>query len=74
MGCSMYVNVGRMPVSLNDESLEELDCYKYLWSEVAVDEGCEITVVQMNEGYKEWRALKNLLSNRVLGINLKNSI
>ena len=31
--------------------LEKMDCLKYLWSQVAADEGCEWDVVhRMNEG------------------------
>ena len=32
---------GRMYVILNGEPLEEVDCYKYLGSQVAADRGCE---------------------------------
>ena len=54
---------------LNDESLEEVDCFKYLGSQVAADGGCERDVVhRMNEGYRAWGALKSVLSNRRLGI------
>ena len=36
---------------LNGEPLEEADCFKYLGSQVAADEGCERDVVhRMNEG------------------------
>ena len=41
MRCSRYGNVGRMHVILNGEPLEEVDCFKYLGSQVAVDGGCE---------------------------------
>ena len=38
MRCSMYENGGRMHVILNGEPLElEVDCFKYLWSQVAAD-------------------------------------
>ena len=30
----MHVNVGRTDVRLNDEALEEVDRFKYLWSQV----------------------------------------
>ena len=50
MRCSRYGNRGRMHVIINGEPLEEVDCFKYLWSQVAADGGCEIDVVQrMNE-------------------------
>ena len=53
-----------MHVILNDEPLEEVDCIKYLGSQVAADGGCERDVVhRMNEGYIEWGALKSLLKS-----------
>ena len=39
MRCSRYENGGRLNVRLNDEPLEEVDCFKYLGSEVAADGG-----------------------------------
>ena len=48
----MYSNRDRMHVILNSEPLEEVDCFKYLGSQVAADGGCERDVVhRMNEGY-----------------------
>ena len=75
----LRVNVGKikcargivrgMHVILNGEPLEEVDYFKYLGSQVAADGGCEMDVVhRMNEGYREWGALKSVLSNRGLGI------
>ena len=46
MRCSRYGNGGRMHVILNSEQLEEVDCFKYLGSQVAADGGCEGDVVQ----------------------------
>ena len=37
MRCSMYGNGDRMHVILNGEPLEEVDCFKYLGSQVAAD-------------------------------------
>ena len=49
---------------LNNEPLEEVDCVKYLGSQVAADGGCESDVVhRMNEGYRAWGVLKSFLSN-----------
>ena len=59
MRCSRYVNGGLMQVILNCKPLEEVDCFKYLGSQVAADGGCERDVVhRMNEGYRAWGALK----------------
>ena len=35
-----------MYVKLNGELLEEVDCFKYLGSQVAADGGCEMDVVK----------------------------
>ena len=48
---------------LTGESLKEVDCFKYLGSQMAADGGCERVVVQ-HEGYRAWDALKSVLSNR----------
>ena len=39
MRCSRYGNGDRMHVILYGESLEEVDCFKYLGSQVAGDGG-----------------------------------
>ena len=53
MRCSRYGNGGPMHVILNNELLEEVDCFKYLGSQVAADGGYEKDVVhRMNEGYR----------------------
>ena len=54
-------------VRLNVELLEEVDCFKYLWSQVAADGGCERRkgmgyTCRMHEGYREWGALKSVLN------------
>ena len=51
MRCSRYGNGGRTHVILTGEPLEEVDCFKYLGSQVATDGGCKRDVVhRMNEG------------------------
>ena len=51
--CSISGNGGRMHVKLNGEPLEEVDCFKYLGSQVAADGECERDVVpRMNERYR----------------------
>ena len=63
MRCSMYGNRDRMHEILNDEQLDEVDCFKYHGSQVAADGGCERDVVhRMNEGYRALGVLKSVLS------------
>ena len=64
-----------MHVILNGEPLEEVDCFKYLVSQVAADEGCETNVVhRMNEWYRACGALKGVLSNIGLVIKAKKCL
>ena len=44
MRCSRYLNVGPAHVRQNGEPLEDADCFKYLVSLVAADDGCEMDV------------------------------
>ena len=75
MRCPRHGNGDRMHVIPNGEPLEEVDCFKYLWSQVAADGEYERDVVhRMNEGYRAWGALKSVLSNRVLGIKAKKCL
>ena len=60
---------------LNGEPLEEMNCFKYLGSQVAADGGCERDAVdRINEAYRAWEAPKSVLSNRGLGIKAKKSL
>ena len=71
------VEWGRMHVTLNGEPLEEVECFKYLGTQVAADGGCGRDVVhRMNEGYRAWGwgELKSVLSNRRLGIKAKKCL
>ena len=75
MKCSRYGNGDRMHVILNGEPLEEVDCFKYLGSQVAADGGSERDVAhRMHEGYRGWGALKSVLSNRGLSIKAKKCL
>ena len=68
-------NVDRMHVILNGEPLEEVDCFKYLGSQVAADGGCVRDAIhRMNEGYRAWGELKSVMSNRGLGIKAKKCL
>ena len=60
---------------LNDKPLEEVDCFKYLGSQVAADGGCEREVVhRMNERDRASGVLKSVLNKRRLGIKAKKSL
>ena len=70
MRCSRYGNGDRTHVILNGEPLEEVDCFKYLGSQVVADGLCDRDVVH-RMWYTAWGALKSVLSNRGLGIKAK---
>ena len=55
MRCSRYGHGDGMHVILNGEPLEEVDCFRYLGSQVAADGGCkrDVVVHRMNEGYRD---------------------
>ena len=62
-------------IYLNVEPLEEVDCFKYLGSQVAADGGREKDVVhRMHEGYRAREALKSVLRNRGLGKKAKKCL
>ena len=55
MSSSRYGNRDRMHVILKGEPLEEMDCFKYLGSQVAADGGCERDLAhRISEGYRAW--------------------
>ena len=57
-----------MHVILNGKSLEEVDCFKRLGSQVAADGGCERDVIyRMYEGYRSWEELTSVLRIKDLG-------
>ena len=63
-----------MHVILNGELLEEVDCFKYLGSQVAADGGWERDVLHRINGYRAWGVLKSVMSNRRLGIKAKKCL
>ena len=72
---SRYGIGDRMQVILNGEPLEEVDCFMYLWPQVAANGGCERDVThRMNVGYRAWGALKSVMSNKRLGIKAKKCL
>ena len=55
MRCSRCGNGGRLHARINGGLIEEVDCFKYLGSQVAAAGGCERDVVhRINEGYRAW--------------------
>ena len=62
----------RLNVMLNGETLEEVDQFKYLGSVIAANGGVEVDVHhRVNEGCKVLGALKGVMKNRGLGMNVK---
>ena len=62
-----------MHVILNSKPLEEVDCFKYLGSQMTADGGCERDVVhRMNERYRAREAPKSVLNNRGLEIRRRS--
>ena len=65
----------RLNVMLNREALEEVDQFKYLGSVIAGNSGVEADVChRVNEGCKVLGALKGVMKNRGLGINVKKAL
>ena len=53
---------------LSSKPEEEVNCFKYLGSQVAADGVCERDVVhRINDGYRAWGALKSVQNNRGFG-------
>ena len=75
MRYSRLVNVSRMHVILNGEPFEEVDCFKYLESQMAADGGGERDMIhRIKEWYQSSGTMKNVLRNRGLGINAKKCL
>lgn len=72
MRCTRREGGARLNVMLNGELLEEVDQFKYLGSVVAANGGVEADVRQrVNEGCKVLGAVKGVVKNRGLGMNVK---
>ena len=72
MRCTRKEVGARLNVMLNGEALEEVDQFKYLGSVIAANGGEEAdTCHRVNEGCKVLGALKGVMKNRGLGMNVK---
>ena len=69
MRCTRSEDGARLNVMLNGEALEEVDQFKYLGSVIAANGGVEADV--RHEGCKVLGALKGVMKNRGLGMNVK---
>ena len=72
MRCTSNEDGARLNVMLNEEALEEVDQFKYLGSVIAANGGVEADVHhRVNGGCKVLGALKGVMKNRGLGMNVK---
>ena len=72
MRCTRNEDGARLNVMLNGEALEEVDQFKYLGSVIAANGGVEADMHhRVNEGCKVLGALKGVMKNRGLGMNVK---
>ena len=72
MRCTRDEGGARLNAMLNGESLEEVDKFKYLGSVIAANGGVEADVhYRINEGCKVMGALKGVMKNRGLEMNVK---
>ena len=72
MRCTRNEDGARMNVILNGDAFEEVDQFIYLGSVIAANGGVEADVRQrVNEGCKVLGALKGVMKNRRLGMNVK---
>ena len=71
MRCTRNEDGARLNVLLNGEALEEVDQFQYLGSVIATNGGVEADVHhRVNEGCKVLGALKGVMKNRSLGMNV----
>ena len=72
MRCTRNEDSARLNAMLNGEAHEEVDQFKYSGSVIAVNGGVEADVHRrVNEGCKVLGALKGVMKNRGLGMNVK---
>ena len=72
MRCTNREDGNRLNVTLDGEMLEEVGQFKYLGSVIAADSGVEADVRhRVNEGCKVLGAMKGLMKNRGLGMDVK---
>ena len=72
MRCTNRKDGNRLNVTLDGEVLEEVDQFKYLGSVIAADGGVEADVRhRVNEGCKVLGAIKGVMKNRGLGMDVK---
>ena len=72
MRCTRIEDGARLNVMLNGEALEEVDQLKYLGLVIAANGGVEAYVRhRVNEGCRVLGALKGVMKNRGLGMNVK---
>ena len=72
MRCTRNEDGARLNVMLNGEALEEVDQFKYLGSVIAANGGVEADVHhRVTERFKVLGALKGVMKNRGLGMNVK---
>ena len=68
--CTRNEDGARLNVMLNGEALE-VDQFKYLGSVIAANDEWKQMCVRVNEGCKVLGALKGVMKNRGLGMNVK---
>ena len=75
MRCTRNEDGAKLNVMLNGEALEEVDQFKYLGSVIAANGGVEADVChRVNEGCKALGALKGVMKNRGLGMNVEKVV
>ena len=75
MRCTRNEDGARLNVTLSGEVLEEVDQFKYLGSIIAANGGVEADVRhRVNEGCKVLGAMKGVIKNRGMGMNVKRAL